>query len=374
MASIRKRNGRIYVRYRQPDGTQSEQRVPTQAAARKLIREIEEAVGLGRNWQKTKPASPTLEAVADAYLTHCKRSRAPGTVTQRAIALTLFQEWCEARASQRQAPLSVLSVATLESWHDHLVGVRGISTLTANDRVRMVRAFWRWAFERPDYQPFCTYPARIDLPFAQPALAPMAPTWEEMDAAIHQSRGWYRQLMLTLRFTGLRPGQAMRLRRDDIDGTGLLRIRGELGKTRQEKRGRIVPLSPHFLEHVDSWPTSDWLVDKHQRIRGPACINPDERSTHRKVTRRIWDRTGIDVRKYRQPLHCFRKGWISEMTRMGVAESVRKYLVGHSTGVHGDVYTVFWGLEAQLREAVGLIPRIGLQCTIIGSDGTMYRE
>ena len=39
-------------------------------------------------------------------------------------------------------------------------------------------------------------------------------------------------------------------------------------------------------------------------------------------------------------------------------ESIRKHLVGHSNGVHGDVYTVFRVLEDQLRLAVAHIPPV----------------
>jgi hypothetical protein len=59
------------------------------------------------------------------------------------------------------------------------------------------------------------------------------------------------------------------------------------------------------------------------------------------------------------PTHSFRRGVISGLAELGVHEETRKYLAGHSGGVHGDVYTVYRALESRLRDAVNQIPRIG---------------
>ncbi len=62
--------------------------------------------------------------------------------------------------------------------------------------------------------------------------------------------------------------------------------------------------------------------------------------------------------RYRQPCHCFRKGFVSELVRAGATEKAVRQLVGHSGGVTFDVYTSQWAMEEALSEAVGLIPAI----------------
>ena len=109
-----------------------------------------------------------------------------------------------------------------------------------------------------------------------------------------------------------------------------------------------------------------WVVDKCWQVYGQPCRDLDDRSWHHATPRRIWERTPVHPRVYRQPLHCFRKGLISGLAKVGVPEPLRKYLVGHSSGVHGDTYTVFTALEPSLREAVKLIPPLGVCGTGVG--------
>ena len=103
-----------------------------------------------------------------------------------------------------------------------------------------------------------------------------------------------------------------------------------------------------------------WLIDKTiMPIHCAPCRKPDDREIkNKKMPKDIWRRTTVNPKVYRQPLHCFRKGFVSEMAYLRVPEHLRKHLVGHSNGVHGDVYTVFRVLEEQLQEAVALIPPI----------------
>jgi integrase len=359
MASRRKKGRYTYIRFRQPDGTQGEQRIHGGAReADALQRAIESTLARGEFWSKKREASPTLEDVIEGYHAHSRRKCASGTCEQRAMNLTIFYEWRRGRDRRRAVGLDALDVDILEEFHDHCTMERGNLPSTANTKVRMVHAMWKWAYGRKEYRPFLDYPAPIELPDALPALEPAAPTWAEMDAAITQSNGWWTQLMVLQRFLGLRPGQSMRLRGNHFDlDKALLYFPGALGKTRYERRGRIVPISHHLVEILRTWNLDDgWVVDKTWQVYGQPCSDPDRRDRHRGTARAIWERTPAHPSVYRQPLHCFRKGFISELARAGVAEPLRKHLTGHSSGVHGDTYTIFAALESQLREAVDLIP------------------
>ncbi len=361
MASIDRKKGtkRWRVRWRQPNGEQCQRTVAGHKNAKLLQQEIEVCVSKGRPWKPDTRVAPALVEVADAYLTWSRRIAAAGTVEQRAVALTIFCEWVKHKRPNCRLGLEWLDVPVLEEHYDYLIEGRGISRLTANDRVRLLCAWWRWVYERKEYRDFAEFPVRIVLPDARPALVPDAPTWAEMDQAIDATKSWYRHLFIVLRFTGLRPGQAMRLEWRDFDfDRKFLRIRPELGKTKQERSGRLVPVSSHLIDELATWgPREGLLVDCGRAA--PQGRHNSSRTIHRGAAKAIWLRTGLQSTKFRQPCHCFRKGFISELARAGVDGDVRKHLVGHATGVHGDVYTVYWARERALREAVAMIPAVG---------------
>lgn len=68
-----------------------------------------------------------------------------------------------------------------------------------------------------------------------------------MDTVIAALKGWHQRLAIVLRLTGLRCQQPMGLRCSDLDlERGRLTVRGELGKSRQEQRDRILPPVEHI--------------------------------------------------------------------------------------------------------------------------------
>lgn len=90
-----------------------------------------------------------------------------------------------------------------------------------------------------------------------------------MDACIAAARGWHRKLAIVLRMTGLHVSQAMGPLWSDLDlDRGILVFRGELGKSPSEKRGRVIPVSPHLVEELKTWGEREvWLVPSG-RTRG----------------------------------------------------------------------------------------------------------
>ena len=289
----------------------------------------------------------------------------------RSVCLTLFAEWMKSKHHPRSVKVSFLTRTVLEDYYDHLIHQRGVSQHTANDRIRYVGMFWAWAYDRDEY-PSCPRPRRIELPEATPALAPVAPSWEQMDEAIEAAGdGWYRKLFTVLRYTGLRRGQAMELRWSDFDlERGMLTVRPELGKTKQERRGRVIPVSQHLLAEVAGWGRREGYLIDTTPARGP---QPKKRQVHNGHAKRIWRKTTVPEDRYRQPCHCFRKGFVSELVRAGATERSVRRLVGHSGGVTFDVYTSAWAMEDELRQAVDLIPAVGaVEATNVlslGSEG-----
>jgi integrase len=147
----------------------------------------------------------------------------------------------------------------------------------------------------------------------------------------------------------------LELRRDDLDlEAGLLRIRPELGKTRAEKRGRIVPVSHHLLAMVPGWPEDPdgWLVHVPPHARrgedGPGRYEgaPKRRAWNAQLSG-AWLRAGVrpevwdtqpseDGRRHNgHPAHAFRRGFITGLQVLGAPIEDVQYLVGHQQAAAG---------------------------------------
>ena len=155
-----------------------------------------------------------------------------------------------------------------------------------------------------------------------------------------------------MRFTGLRVHQAMHIDWRDIDLTNAtLRVRPELGKTKQEMRGRVVPLSPHFVEILGGWGEREGYVVKSNR-RGKR-----ERIARPRDMDRAWTRGGARTEAWKgSPHHSFRDGFVSGLKKLGADDEAVEHLIGHSLRLR-ERYLDADALP--LRHAVGLIPPLG---------------
>jgi integrase len=272
----------------------------------------------------------------------------------------------------RTVPLSAFTRESLSSWWEDLRKTRTIST--SRLYVGAVRSAWEWAFDSDTYGEHTPRPRRFTMPTPSAAHA-RAPTWEEMDAAIHacdalaaseveasannkatleDSWTWRRRLLVVLRCTGLRVHQAMRLQWSDLDlERRTLTVRGELGKSRAERSGRVVPIAPVLADELAGW-----------GIRTGALLAPwkKSRTADTMKTTRVWAASNVDPRVWGapagsdkgQPHHAFRKGFKTGLARLGVAAHVRDYLVGHHRGIDAAYLDTF----EEAREAVALLPPI----------------
>jgi len=177
-----------------------------------------------------------------------------------------------------------------------------------------------------------------------------------MDAALEAATDeWHRRVLLVLRCTGLRcHHQALALRWDDLDfDRGTLTLRGELGKTSAEKRGRIMPVAPVLLRELGTWGVREGLI-----LRG-AEGRPLPKSTLLQRTRGAWERAGVDGLLWaKRPHHAFRKGFETSLIRMGVNYVTAEFLVGHQLPGMLDMY-MDPTLAVDLEGAVGMVPEVG---------------
>lgn len=349
MASITRRGEGYTVRWRDPDGTARRRQAPDRRTAERLQREIERAHALGRRWEPDT-GGVALSALVAAYLDDRRRVWKVSTHAVREVSLSIFAAWAETTIRRRHLGLDVLSRSLLARYWSHLVDDRRVSPGTANERVRHAEQVWAWAYDHEEYGEATPRPRRLDLPSVV-REDPRAPSWAQMDAAIGEcTRERWRRLMVLLRCTGLRPGQVRRLRWDDVDlAAARLRIRGELGKTPHERRGRTIPMASVLVEELAGWGIREGLLVEDWNINNG-------------TSRAIWSRTDAPAEVYRQPLHCFRKGWKSQLRRAGADPDALDYLQGHKIQGMRGVYTDPASLP--LEETVAMVPALGCVPTV----------
>lgn len=133
----------------------------------------------------------------------------------------------------------------------------------------------------------------------------------------------------------------------------LLTIRGDLGKTKHERSGRIVPVSTHLAEELRSWERLEaWLVVSPRARNGPR-----ERVFRARDLGRAWARAGVREAVWTgRPAHCFRKGFITGLKRKNADTEAVEQLVGHK--LVGQRGTYLDPDALPMRAAVAKVPSV----------------
>ncbi len=366
MATVEKRGKRYIVRWQDPDGERkSKGGFASKAAADAFRRTVEDTVASGERWKPgVSRTAPVLTEVMAAWITHLSTTKSPRTVYNRGAALDNLRHFLEEDIPRRAPTVQDLSRALLERFYLWLgrpdTARKGVPrTLdTRKKNVEIVQQLWDWVVDHDTYGEHTERVRRLkDLP-SSPSTPTTAPTWEEMDAttaaaATLSGDPLYPIALALMRFTGLRISQVTRLVVGDFDVEAeTLRVRGELGKSRQERRGRIVPVSRHLLA---------LLRPRLLQLEPEAFVVPTgarraarSRAARAELVRDAWAATPARPEIWKgRPDHCFRKGLVSGLKRAGADSDAIEVLVGHSLGLRG-VYTDPRAMP--LVVAVGLIP------------------
>lgn len=347
------------VRWRQLDGSEQSQYCTDRASAQRVKQEVEERLEreLRQSDDEPVPGTPHLDIreILSGYLRESVRINRKGTAQGHARALDVFLRFLKEKHGKRNEvyPLTLLTRQLLATYYDWLaIGQHGKPRKLESRRrlVNVVEYAWAWAADDDEFVNAVPRPRRLRMP-KDAGRPTVAPTWREMDSAIAAAKGWQKKVLVVLRFTGLRVQQVMGLLWDDVDMERMiLTIRGELGKSQAERRGRIIPLSPHLVSELTSWGRREGFLIPSGRKAGPR-----QREARARDIRRAWSRANVRPDAWRQPHHSFRKGFISGLKRAGADSDAVEYLVGHSLGLRG-VYTDPDALP--LRAAVELIPPV----------------
>ena len=356
MASVTRRGKGWQVRWRTIGGRRTSRTCPDARTAQRLAREIEQAHATGVDWQpRHTAADPSIGDVAAAFLVDRARTCRQATLNQMTVAVNRFLAYLAERQPRGRIRLDALCKSALAGFHQHVID-GGASSTTANQYVRHIqgrKGLWAWAANDDRYCDITPRPRTIDLPSSQTAIQALPIGWRECDLAIEwpSARAWHRQAMTLGRYTMLRRKQIFGLLWSDIDmAEGLIRIRPELGKTRQERRGRIIPATPYLIDELAGWGTREGYVVK---MPGAARV------INEGPLRAKWYRSGAVPEGVRvQIFHLLRKVGMRELALRGVEMHVIQALVGHARGVTGDVYVQAATIMPLMREAVGLIAPI----------------
>lgn len=360
MASIEKRNGKYGVRWRDPDGAERWRSAPSLDTARALKLEVETSAALGRRWEpRDARPRPRLREIAERWLTACSRRLAPRTIVRYGQMAEGFVSWVEKEHGAKAGP-NVLSLRLLEDYWDVLTRTdsgrwgHARTVTTARKHTEVVELLWKWAANRDEYGDHVPPPRSLETPGRASMVPTIAPTWSEMDSVITAATGWRRNVAVVLRCTGLRVSQAMALRVEDLDlAAARLTVRGELGKMRSEKTGRIVPLAEAFVAELGSprlctWPSSGLLIPCPH---GHRMVRPRDMA-------RIWARAGVRAPAWEgRPDHAFRRGFISGLRQAGADWQAVEYLVGHVLPGMQAPYIDPW-IALPLVEATKRVPAL----------------
>ncbi len=370
MASIERRADGWRVRWRGLDGANRSRQCPDRRTAEKLAADVARAHALGQEWAPAlpAPAPPGLTEAAQSWLLSRARVGSPRSVVRQTSEMELFLRWADGEGI---ATVADMSRSVLERYHAWLQTrriehhpaqpatetrpkirawsrVAKCSTRSANGRISDLQTWWAWLADHDDYGPLTPPPKRIPLPVAHPRLQTHAPSWTDMDAAILEARTeWHRRAAWVMRCSGLRPGQVVRLRWSDVDlEARTLVVRAELGKSRQEKRGRVVPMAPALAEEIARWPSG---APDTSLTGGPRRWDYGPWAG-------MWTRSAVPaVRWERSPCMAFRKGFQTGLRRLGAGKDAVERLVGHQVGVSSHYVT---DEAAGLLEAVALVPPV----------------
>lgn len=184
-------------------------------------------------------------------------------------------------------------------------------------------------------------------------------TREEIAKAVEEAQGEWRALILIGARTGLRMGDACKLRWDDFGPDGVLRVR-------THKTGAAVAL-PGVMLRAELAAT----LGKGRRgeiLPKLAALYERDDSAVSKGVRRIFERVGIETRVGRETdakgktrrrarpdasYHSLRHAFVTRAIEAGVAAPIVRALVGHNTAAMTDRYTHVG--EAAILEAFAKI-------------------
>ncbi len=306
----------------------------------------------------------TVETLTHAYVDARRLKMAGDTMRTEISFLTGFMTW-----AGPDLPVTRLDRLLLERYRDTLPRV-GRKMKTAQRKLMAVEAMWDWGFDHDDTIKGVPKPRRVSDTLRTPP--PITASANAMIADIDRmllhltNRLWHRHVGLLMRYTGVRVGQALGLRWQDVDlENGFLTLRISVRGSKGGK-SRVLPLHHALAAEMSGWPrVGRYVICKEDGSpwRSDATLEPMRLAWERSgVSRDVWDHVEEaeareDDRANGRPNHVFRAALRTELTAKGVSEDDCDLLLGHGRGFKETyVNSRFSPKMPALREIIELIP------------------
>jgi len=253
----------------------------------------------------------------ERYLRHKWRlNHKPSTLQGSFTSVRLFLEFY-GKSGKRE--LAEMERADLEAFIEH-VQDRGLRISTVRTRLACIIAFLHFLMEQ-DLIPLSLLKRRIKLKLPEVLPRAMHPAdVKKLLSAIDDIRD--RALILLLLRTGMRIGEALGLRLNDLD---MQDRKVHLFQGEKNSMGRVVYLSDDVLLSLKLWlrrrdPNKEFVF--YGRDNKPICY-----STGRSRFVKYIQKAGLEQKGY--TVHCLRHTFASELLNAGMRLECLQQLLGH---------------------------------------------
>ena len=290
----------------------------------------------------------TLNTLAQDFFVYLEAERGCSPLTTTAYRSDLSQLFAFMQQTGRALRPSELITQVVREW---IVQMRrdGLGPNTIGRHIYALRSFWSYLLdcELVAHDPL----RRVSVP-KRPQRLPNYLTSDEvqqlLDAAANSRTEYCRRrdyaIIATFAFTGIRRGELLNLRLDDVDLTeGMLRV--EAGKG---NKTRLIPLVAEVVEAIERW-----LEVRRDKGHDYLFTTTHGHRIHPSRMQVIWGntlaRSGINKRKV--SMHTLRHSFATLLLRSGQCDLASlQLLLGHSRLDTTAVYLHVGG--QQLRQAV----------------------
>ncbi len=347
MASMRKINGKYYARFYDKRRTPKRKTYPLRTTrkdvARRRLHEKERAFERGAFDPWNPDAGPEHLSLAEARarFLEAKSHLRPATLKAYRIALDGLAE---------SAPPGVMLRNALPKHVRSYVMEPDKANATRRHRHRHLKAFFNWCLKRglmeksplsdvPKPKKEKKTPAFLSTRDLERLLLAIDAHEEISRDALGKKPdvGWLRDMIRVAVCTGLRRGEAVRLRWQDVDlSSGLLHVRNRDGERTKSGHERTLPLAGDALEVLQRL-----QAERTDELDGPVFI--DGRGVPVKAGR-LSHRFKFFVRKAKLPgrerlhFHSLRHTCGSWLAMQGVPMRVIQGILGHSSTSVTEVY------------------------------------